>query len=184
MSRIGKLPISVPEGVTVSVGKSAIDVEGPIGKLSTPLPHDFRIEEEDGGKVLHVRRPTDSKQHKALHGLTRSLLASAVSGVKTPFKKMLDIVGVGYTAKLDGSRITLAIGFCHPVYVEIPEGLKVETPTNQRIVIEGCSKQQVGQFAADVRRVRPPEPYKGKGIRYHDERVIRKAGKSFVSGDK
>ena len=184
MSRIGKLPIAVPDGVKVSVGKTSIEVEGPVGKISTPLPHNFQIEEEDGGKVLHVKRPTDSKQSRALHGLTRSLLASAVSGVKTPFKKILDIVGVGYTAKMDGKRLTLQIGFCHPVHFDISEDIKVETPTNQRIVIEGCNKQRVGQFAADVRRVRPPEPYKGKGIRYNDERVLRKAGKSFVSGDK
>jgi large subunit ribosomal protein L6 len=139
---------------------------------------------EEDGKILAVRRPSDTKQHKALHGLTRSLVASAVQGVKEPYKKVLEIVGVGYSAKMAGKTLTLQIGFCHPVKFEIPEGLSVETPTNQRIDISGCDKQQVGQFAANVRKVRKPEPYNGKGIRYRDERVIRKAGKSFVSGDK
>ncbi|MHC4473231.1 MAG: 50S ribosomal protein L6 [Planctomycetota bacterium] len=184
MSRIGKQPIPVPDGVSVSVGKTGITVKGPEGTVVSPLPPAMKILTEDDGKVLRVERPTDSRQHRALHGLTRSLLASAVKGVKEPFRKILVIVGVGYNAKLEGKRLTLQIGFCHPVHFEIPEDLDVTTPTNQRIVIQGCDKQRVGQFAADIRKVRPPEPYKGKGIRYEDERVIRKAGKSFVSGEK
>lgn len=188
MSRIGAQPIAVPDGVTVSIGKTEIQVEGPHGKITSPLPSPIKVVEEDGGKVLRVERPTDSRTHRSLHGLTRSLLASAVNGVKTPYKKILEIVGVGYSARLEQKqgkdRLVLQIGFCHPVDFEIPGDLTVETPTNQRIVIAGCSKQQVGQFAADIRRVRPPEPYKGKGIRYLGERIVRKAGKSFVSGEK
>jgi large subunit ribosomal protein L6 len=182
MSRIGTQPIPVPDGVKVSIGKTEVEVEGPAGKVTALKHPDITVERD--GDVLKVSRPTDNKQHRALHGLTRSLIASAVEGAKTPFRKVLDIVGVGYSAKMEGPRLTLQIGFCHPVHFEVPEGLTVETPTNQRIVIQGCDKQRVGQFAADVRRVRPPEPYKGKGIRYQDERVVRKAGKSFVSGDK
>ena len=184
MSRIGNQPIEVPDGVSVSLGKSAITVEGPHGTVTAPLPHPMKVVEEEGGKVLRVERPTDSKQNRALHGLTRSLLASAVTGVKEPYRKVLVIIGVGYSAKLDGKRLTLQIGFCHPVHFDLPETIAVETPTNQRIVLTGCDKQAVGQFAADIRKVRPPEPYNGKGIRYENERVVRKAGKSFVSGDK
>lgn len=172
----------------MTVGKTAVTVEGPHGTLESPVPSAISIVTEEDGKVLRVVRPTDSKQHRSLHGLTRSLLASAVSGVKTPYRKVLEIVGVGYTAKIEKRQgrdtLVLQIGFCHPVDFDIPDDLKVEAPTNQRIVVEGCGKQRVGQFAADVRRVRPPEPYNGKGIRYKGERVIRKAGKSFVSGEK
>lgn len=184
MSRIGKQPISVPDGVSVSLGKTEITVEGPHGKVTSPLPRPMKVVEDEGGKVLRVERPTDSRQHRSLHGLTRSLLASAVKGVHEPYQKILVIIGVGYTAKMEGKRLTLQIGFCHPVHFDIPETIAVETPTNQRIVLRGCDKQGVGQFAADIRRVRPPEPYNGKGIRYENERVVRKAGKSFVSGDK
>jgi large subunit ribosomal protein L6 len=182
MSRIGKQPIPVPAGVAVSVGKTDVTVKGPKGTVVAPLPPAMKVVEEEG--VLRVERPTDSKQHRAFHGLTRSLLASAVQGVTEPFRKVLLIVGVGYNAKMEGKRLTLQIGFCHPVHFDIPEGIEVETKTPQRIVVTGCDKQGVGQFAANVRKVRPPEPYNGKGIRYENERVIRKAGKSFVSGDK
>jgi large subunit ribosomal protein L6 len=184
MSRIGRKPIAVPVGVTVKIGKSEIEVKGPGGTVTTPLPKPISVSAENGGKTLRVDRPTDSKPHRALHGLTRSLLASAVTGVKDPFTKTLEIVGVGYTAKLEGGKLSLQIGFCHLVHLEIPAGLKVETPTNQRIAVTGCDKQAVGQFAADIRRIRPPEPYNGKGIRYLGEHVARKAGKSFVSGEK
>ena len=184
MSRIGKQPIDIPDGVKVDFGKTEIKVTGPHGSVTAPLHPALSVEWTEDNKVLEVRRPTDSKQHKALHGLTRSLVASAVQGVKEPYVKVLEIVGVGYTAKMAGKTLTLQIGFCHPVKFDIPDQLEVTTPTNQRIDISGCDKQQVGQFAANVRKVRPPEPYNGKGIRYRDERVIRKAGKSFVSGDK
>jgi large subunit ribosomal protein L6 len=184
MSRIGRQPIALPDGVTVSIGKTSVEVKGPHGTVTALVHPSMKLIEEDGGKVLRVERPNDSKLHRSMHGLTRSLVASAVEGVHTPYKKTLEIVGVGYTAKMDGKRLTLAIGFCHPVHFEVPEGLTLETPTTQRIVVTGCNKQEVGQFAANVRRVRPPEPYNGKGIRYLNERVIRKAGKSFVSGDK
>ena len=184
MSRIGKQPIALPDGVSVSIGKKSVEVKGPHGTVTALVHPSMKLIEEEGGKVLRVERPTDSKLHRSMHGLTRSLVAAAVEGVRTPYKKTLEIVGVGYTAKMDGKRLTLAIGFCHPVHFEVPETLTLETPTNQRIVITGCNKQEVGQFAANIRRVRPPEPYNGKGIRYLNERVIRKAGKSFVSGDK
>ena len=184
MSRIGRQPIEIPDGVKVDLGKTEVKVTGPHGSVSAPVHPSLSLEWTEEGKVLEVKRPTDSKQHKALHGLTRSLVASAVLGVKEPYKKKLEIVGLGYTAKMAGTALTLQIGFCHPVKFEIPDGLTVEAPTNQRIDITGCDKQQVGQFAANVRKVRPPEPYNGKGIRYLGERVIRKAGKSFVSGDK
>ena len=184
MSRIGKQPIALPDGVSVSIGKKSVEVKGPHGTVTALVHPSMKLIEEEGGKVLRVERPTDSKLHRSMHGLTRSLVAAAVEGVRTPYKKTLEIVGVGYTAKMDGKRLTLAIGFCHPVHFEVPETLTLETPTNQRIVITGCNKQEVGQFAANIRRVRPPEPYNGKGIRYLGERVIRKAGKSFVSGDK
>jgi large subunit ribosomal protein L6 len=184
MSRIGRQPISVPDGVTVKIGKTSVEVKGPHGTVTALVHPSMKIVEEEAGKQLRIERPNDSKMHRSLHGLTRSLVASAVEGVHKPYTKALEIVGVGYTAKMEGKRLTLQIGFCHLVHFEVPDGLEVTTPTNQRIVITGCSKQAVGQFAANVRRVRPPEPYNGKGIRYLGERVIRKAGKSFVSGDK
>ncbi len=184
MSRIGRQPITLPDGVSVSIGKTSVEVKGPHGTVTARVHPSMKLIEEEGGKVLRVERPNDSKLHRSMHGLTRSLVAAAVTGVHTPYKKTLEIVGVGYTAKMDGKRLTLAIGFCHPVHFTVPETLTLETPTNQRIVVSGCDKQEVGQFAANIRRVRPPEPYNGKGIRYLDERVIRKAGKSFVSGDK
>jgi large subunit ribosomal protein L6 len=184
MSRIGNKPIVLPSGVSVNIGKTSVEVKGPHGTVTALVHPSISLKEGDDGKTLRVERPTNSKLHRSLHGLTRSLVAAAVEGVGTPFKKTLEIVGVGYTAKMEGKRLTLAIGFCHPVHFEVPAGLTLETPTNQRIVITGCSKQAVGQYAANIRRVRPPEPYNGKGIRYLNERVIRKAGKSFVSGDK
>jgi large subunit ribosomal protein L6 len=184
MSRIGKQPIPLPEGVEVTLRKTEITVQGPHGSVSAIVHPDIEVVEEKEPRELRVARPSDSKHHRSLHGLTRSLIASAVQGVSQPFVKTLEIKGVGYTAKMQGTKLTLQIGFCHPVDFDVPDTLTVETPTNQRIVVQGCDKQQVGQFAANVRRVRPPEPYNGKGIRYLDERVIRKAGKSFVSGEK
>ena len=182
MSRIGKQPIPLPDGVKVSISKTEIKVTGPKGATRASVHPAMNVVEEEGNLV--VSRPTDSKQHRSLHGLTRSLIASAVTGVVTPFRKTLEIVGVGYTAKLQVKSLTLQIGFCHPVEFEIPEGIDLAVPTNQVIHISGCDKQQVGQFAADIRKVRKPEPYNGKGIRYQNERVVRKAGKSFVSGEK
>lgn len=182
MSRIGRQPIPLPTGVKVSLTKTRVTVTGPKGEASAPIHPSLTVAEEEGRLV--VTRPTDSKQHRSLHGLTRSLIASAVTGVVEPFRKSLEIVGVGYTAKLAGKKLTLQIGFCHPVDFDIPEGIEVEVPTNQLIHVTGCDKQRVGQFAANIRKVRPPEPYNGKGIRYQGERVVRKAGKSFVSGEK
>ena len=182
MSRIGKQPIPIPDGVKVAVSKTLVKVTGPKGDASASVHPAMQVVEEEG--TIHVRRPTDSKQHRALHGLTRSLIAAAVEGVVTPFRKTLEIVGVGYSAKLADNQLTLQIGFCHPVTFEVPEGIELKVPTNQVIHVTGCGKQQVGQFAANIRKVRPPEPYNGKGIRYQGERIIRKAGKSFVSGEK
>jgi large subunit ribosomal protein L6 len=168
----------------VKLSKTEATIKGPKGQVVTRIHPAIQVKAEDGGAVLSVHRPTDSKQHRALHGLTRSLLASAVAGVTEPFRKVLEIVGVGYQAKMEGAKLTLQIGFCHPVQFAIPAGLVVEAPTNQQIVITGCDKHLVGQFAANVRKVRPPEPYNGKGIRYQGEHIVRKAGKSFVSGEK
>lgn len=182
MSRIGKQPIPLPKGVEVKLTKTLATVKGPKGTVTAPIHPAIQVAEKDG--VLNVERPSNSKQHRSLHGLTRSLIASAVQGVTEPYRKVLEIVGVGYQARMEGKKLTLQIGFCHPVSFDIPEGLTVETPTNQQIVVTGCSKHDVGQFTANVRKVRPPEPYNGKGIRYQGERVVRKAGKSFVSGEK
>ncbi len=184
MSRIGTKPIPVPEGVKVTIERTRVTAEGPHGRTSAPVPPPITVKEAEDGRTLLVDRPSDNRQHRALHGLTRSLVYNAVTGVAKPFRKILDIVGVGYNAKLAEGRLTLQIGFCHPVHIDVPPDLTLTTPSPQRIIIEGCDKHAVGQFAANVRKIRPPEPYNGKGIRYHDERVLRKAGKSFVSGDK
>jgi len=184
MSRIGLQSIPLPSGVEVTLRKTEITVKGPKGEVTALVHPDISVAEEKEPREIRVSRPSDSKRHRSLHGLTRSLIASAVQGVSEPFQKILEINGVGYTAKMQGKKLTLQIGFCHPVDFEVPDTLEVETPTNQRVVVRGCDKQEVGQFAANVRRVRPPEPYNGKGIRYLDERVVRKAGKSFVSGEK
>jgi large subunit ribosomal protein L6 len=177
MSRIGRAPIAVPPGVTVDVGENNhVVVKGPRGTLEQDLPADMQIVREDG--TLRVERPTEAKKHKALHGLTRSLLANMVTGVTGGFEKRLEIQGVGYRAVAAGPGITLSVGFSHQVNFPAPPGitLTVEAPT--RLVVAGMDKQVVGETAARIRRVRPPEPYKGKGIRYADEVVRRKAGKA------
>ena len=163
MSRIGKQPIPVPDGVKVEIGKTEVKVTGPHGAVSARLHPALTVEWTEDGKVLEVRRPSDSKQHKALHGLTRSLVAAAVQGVKEPYRKALEIVGVGYTAKLAGKTLTLQIGFCHPVMFEVPDDLTVEAPTTQRINISGCDKQRVGQFAAIIRK-EPNRPGQSSAI--------------------
>lgn len=182
MSRIGVQPIPVPDGVKVSIGKGSVKVEGPAGVVTVLVHLTMKVSQSE--KQLVVERPDDQKFSRALHGLTRSLLAGAVKGVKDPYERTLDIEGVGYSAKLEGKKLALQVGYANPVHLDIPAELKVQTPTAQRIVVRGCDKHLVGQFAANVRRVRPPEPYKGKGIRYTGERIQRKAGKSFVSGEK
>jgi len=177
MSRIGKKPITVPSGVDVTVDGIHITVKGPKGTLEHDLPETIGIERE--GEDLTLTRVNDERQNRALHGLTRSLVANMVAGVSDGFSRELDIVGVGYRAQAQGSdKLELALGFSHPVTVNAPEGVTFETPVPTKIIVRGIDKQQVGQVAADIRKLRKPEPYKGKGIRYSDERVLRKAGKS------
>ena len=177
MSRIGKLPISVPGGVTITVDDgNTVTVKGPKGTLTEKISPDMMIEQDNG--VLHVKRPSDDKQHRALHGLTRSLIHNMVVGATEGFAKNLEIEGVGYRAQLQGSKLVLNMGYSHPVEFEAPEGISFEVPAPNRITVKGISKQQVGQMAADIRAVREPEPYKGKGIRYAGEHVRRKEGKT------
>lgn len=183
MSRIGKQPVVVPEGVKVTITDHTICVEGPKGQLTWTHHPDMRLVYEEADRCIVVRRPSDAKFHKALHGLTRSLIANMVAGVTTGFEKRLEIQGIGYNARVDGGHLVLQVGFCHPVILDPPEGIEVGVPAATQIVIRGADKQKVGQFAAEVRRVRPPEPYKGKGIRYEGEYVRRKVGKAFVSGE-
>ncbi|MDQ3371679.1 MAG: 50S ribosomal protein L6 [Actinomycetota bacterium] len=175
MSRIGRKPIPVPDGVSVSIEPGVVRVAGPRGDLSEVVPRDITIAQEDGQLV--VTRPTDRGEHRALHGLTRSLVANMVEGVTSGFTRSLEIQGVGYRAQLRGSDLELALGYSHPVSVKAPQGIEFEVPQPTRIVVKGNSKQAVGQIAANIREQRPPEPYKGKGIRYEGEHVARKVGK-------
>jgi large subunit ribosomal protein L6 len=175
MSRIGRKPIPVPDAVTVEVSPGSVAVKGPKGELSQRLSPEMTVEHDDG--TVTVRRPTDRGEHRALHGLTRSLIANMVEGVTEGFEKRLEIQGVGYRAQLKGKKLELALGFSHPVSIDPPEGIEFEVPQQTEIVVRGIDKQLVGQVAADIRKRRPPEPYKGKGIRYRDEYVARKVGK-------
>ena len=175
MSRIGKQPIPIPETVTVSIDPEVVRVSGPRGELHERISREMKVEQQDGTVV--VTRPTDRGEHRALHGLTRSLIANMVAGVTEGFEKRLDIQGVGYRAQLKGKDIELAVGYSHPVSIRAPEGIEFEVPAPTQIVVKGNSKQMVGEVAARIRKVRPPEPYKGKGIRYRDEYVARKVGK-------
>jgi large subunit ribosomal protein L6 len=175
MSRIGRKPVPLPEAVTVEIAPGNIAVKGPKGELRQTLSQEMAVEQSDG--VVTVARPTDRGEHRALHGLTRSLIANMVEGVTEGFEKRLEIQGVGYRAQLKGKNLELALGFSHPVVVEAPEGIEFEVPQPTEIVIRGIDKQLVGQVAADIRKRRPPEPYKGKGIRYRGEQVLRKVGK-------
>ena len=177
MSRIGKLPVNIPAGVTITVDEAnVVTVKGPKGELSEQMPRDMVIEQENG--VLTVKRPSDDKNHRALHGLTRSLINNMVVGTTAGFTKNLEIVGVGYRAQMQGEKLVLNLGYSHPIEFDKIDGIKFETPTPNKIVISGIDKQKVGQVAADVRAVRKPEPYKGKGIRYENEYVRRKEGKT------
>jgi large subunit ribosomal protein L6 len=175
MSRIGKKPVTIPKGVTVTLDGSKITVKGPKGELSRSLPGAMLVSMKDNEVV--VERPSDENEHKALHGLTRTLVANMVEGVTNGYEKRLEIQGVGYRAALRGSSIELLLGFSHPVVVEPPAGIEFEIPAPTQIIVRGIDKQSVGQVAADIRRLRPPEPYKGKGIRYKGEQVLRKVGK-------
>lgn len=176
MSRVGKRPIPLPAGVTATVEDSTVRVTGPNGTLEQTVPPAISVRLEDGALV--VERATDAKEHRALHGLTRALLANMVHGVHQGFTKALELSGVGYRAQKVGDKLVLAVGFSHPVEVKPPAGLTVEVPSPTSVLVKGADKQAVGELAARIRRVRPPEPYKGKGIRYADERVRRKVGKA------
>jgi large subunit ribosomal protein L6 len=175
MSRIGKRPIEVPAGVTVTVDPGRVTVHGPKGELRQVVPQRIKISQEDGQIV--VTRPTERGEDRALHGLTRSLVANMVDGVTNGFEKRLELQGVGYRATLHGSDLELAVGYSHPVRIKPRQGIEFEVPTPTQIVVRGIDKQMVGQTAAEIRKVRPPEPYKGKGIRYAHEQVRRKVGK-------
>ncbi|MFL5859310.1 MAG: 50S ribosomal protein L6 [Solirubrobacteraceae bacterium] len=175
MSRIGRQPITVPSGVTIAIEAERVTVNGPKGELSERVNRDIGVEHV--GEELRVTRPTDRGEHRALHGLTRTLVANMVTGVTDGFEKRLEIQGVGYRAQLRGRDLELALGYSHPVSVKAPDGIEFEVPQPTRIVVRGASKQQVGEVAAYIRKQRKPEPYKGKGIRYEGEYVARKVGK-------
>lgn len=176
MSRIGRMPITVPAGVNVGVSDRVVTVKGPKGELKLRCAEPIDVKVENG--MVNVLRPDDQKRSKQLHGLTRTLIANMVRGVTGGFSKSLDIVGVGYRAQAQGGKLNIAVGFSHPVVVEPPKGIDIKVEGTNKIVISGADKQQVGQLAAVIRAIRPPEPYKGKGIRYEGERVRRKLGKA------
>ena len=175
MSRIGRQPIPIPDAVNVAIDPGRVTVNGPLGELTQNVPVRISIEKEDGQLV--VKRPTERGEDRALHGLTRSLVANMVEGVTNGFEKRLEIQGVGYRASLRGTALELNVGYSHPVVIEAPAGITFEVPAQTEILVKGIDKQQVGEIAAEIRDVRPPEPYKGKGIRYRGEYVRRKVGK-------
>ena len=177
MSRIGRAPVAVPSGVEVSVSGRTITVKGPKGTLSRPIPGAIEVAQEDGSLIF--TRPNDEREHRAQHGLARSLVNNMVIGVTEGFRKQLEIVGVGYRAEAQGpNALRLNLGFSHPVNVAAPEGITFEVPAPTQVIVSGIDKEVVGQIAADIRSIRKPEPYKGKGVRYAGERVLRKAGKT------
>jgi len=179
MSRIGKQPVEIAKGVEIKVADGRVRVKGPKGQLEEAVAPHCTVEVT--GTEVRVARDSDEKRAKGMHGLMRALIANMVTGVTEGFTKNLDIIGVGYRAEVQGKKLTLTIGFSHPVVIEIPQGLEVQADGQTRLVIKGANKQQVGQFAAEIREIRSPEPYKGKGIRYVDEVVRRKVGKTGVS---
>lgn len=179
MSRIGKQPVTLPKGVDVKVDGGTVSVKGPKGELSLTVHPEMSVALEDG--EIRVTRPSDQARHKALHGLTRSLVSNMVEGVTDGFSRTLEIVGVGYRAEKKGNALGLTLGFSHPVQFDPPAGISIEVPNQTTVVISGADKQVVGQVAAEIRGFRPPEPYKGKGIRYQGEQVRRKAGKTAGS---
>jgi len=176
VSRIGRKPISLPAGVEVKIEDNVITIKGPKGVLSQSIPEDISIELKEN--ELLCTRPSDAKRHRAMHGLTRALVANMVTGVTTGFEKKLEMVGVGYRAQMQGSKLVLNIGYSHPIEIDPPQGVEFEVPAVTRITVKGIDKQLVGNTAADIRALRKPEPYKGKGVRYENEVVRRKAGKS------
>jgi large subunit ribosomal protein L6 len=176
VSRIGRKPIPIPDKVNVEIAGGGISVEGPRGKLSLRLHPSMMVRAED--RQLHCVRPTNNKLHRSLHGLTRTLVANMIEGVTKGFEKKLEMVGVGYRASLQGRNLTLMLGYSHPIVYPLPEGIKVEVENQNLLTISGSDKQQVGEVAAKIRSLRPPEPYKGKGVKYATERIRRKAGKA------
>ncbi|HEX7941637.1 MAG TPA: 50S ribosomal protein L6 [Gemmatimonadaceae bacterium] len=177
MSRIGKAPVAVPNGVTVTLKDgNVISVKGPKGELTRSLPSAMTVKQENG--TVTVTRPSDEDQHKALHGLTRTLIANMVEGVTKGFSKNLELVGVGYKAEVRPYGLQLALGYSHPIEYRAPQGIKLTAPVPTQIVVEGANKEVVGQVAAEIRSLRPPEPYKGKGVKYAGEQIRRKAGKA------
>lgn len=181
MSRIGKQPIPIPAGVKINVADGKVKVEGPKGKLEIAVHRNMKVAVE-GGKTVKVTRPDDERLNRALHGLTRSLINNMVVGVTQGFEKKLKIEGIGYQARLDKKTLVLTVGYANAVQMPPPDGVTVELPDPTTIIIKGADKQAVGQYAAEVRKTRKPEPYKGKGIRYDNETVRRKEGKSFATG--
>lgn len=176
MSRIGREPIEVPKGTKVAINDNVFTAEGPKGKVSQSIFDDFNVKIDDG--TVNVERPGDAGQQRAMHGLLRSLLANAVQGVHEGWTKTLDIVGVGYRAEVQGKAVNFALGYSHPVIYPIPEGINIEVDKNNRVTVTGADRQQVGQVAAEIRKLRKPDPYKGKGIKYSDEIIRRKVGKA------
>ena len=181
MSRIGKKPVTVPAGVTIDVQGNHLQVKGSAGQLALDVHERMEVVYDGAAKVIRVNRPDDKRDSRALHGLTRALIQNMVTGVTKPFEKRLEIIGVGYNANLAGRKLTLTVGFANKIVLEVPEGVNCECPDSTHIVIKGADRQAVGQFAANIRSVRPPEPFKGKGVRYQGEFVRRKSGKAFGS---
>ena len=183
MSRIGRMPITVPQGVTVTIDENnVVIVKGPKGELTRALHKDIIIERE--GSVINVKRPSDEKQHRSLHGLTRTLLSNMVEGVTKGFSRTLEIAGVGYRAAKSGTKLNLTLGFSHPVEVNPPQGITIDVPAPTKIIVSGMDKEAVGALAAQIRGYREPEPYKGKGIKYEGEKILRKVGKAGGKGKK
>lgn len=176
MSRVGKKPIEIPAGVTVTLDNNNVTVKGPKGELTRAFHADIEIKVEDN--IINISRPSEAKEHRALHGTTRAVLANMVEGVSKGFERSLELVGVGYRASKQGNKLVLSVGYSHPVEIEAEAGLEIEVPANTKIIIRGTDKERVGALAANIRDVRPPEPYKGKGIRYEGEFVRRKEGKT------
>jgi large subunit ribosomal protein L6 len=182
MSRIGKQPVKIPGNVKVRVADGKVFVEGPLGKLEQSIHRNMKVEFDDKAKEIKVNRPNDERLNRALHGLTRSLIANMVEGVTKGYEKRLKIEGIGYQARMDKKTVVLTVGYANAVEMAPPDGVTVSLADPTTIIIKGSDKQKVGQFAAEVRHVRKPEPYKGKGIRYENEQVRRKEGKSFTTG--
>ncbi len=183
MSRIGRAPIAIPEGVVVTIdANNVVTVKGPKGELTRTLHNEMIIEQESN--VINVKRPSEEKKHKSLHGLTRTLIANMVDGVTKGFAKTLEIAGVGYRASKTGTKLNLTLGFSHPVEVNPPQGITIDVPAPNRIIVSGIDKEVVGAIAAQIRGYREPEPYKGKGIKYEGEKILRKVGKAGGKGKK